>query len=184
MHYFKLIILLAVISGCASTKPEENTEQAVIEYNNNNEIASIVAKPRRNLCLLTDNCSWLGATWTAESPNEVTLLVHFRAGFNLKQTTLYIDKVPVVLVKGKEVTQFDSHSGAFPGMRGDVESSTLAYRMPIEMFERILAAKTVEISIEPYSRHKRHFFDKVATENKHGYGFKAIESLMKALNKA
>lgn len=183
MYYLKLFLLCSFIVGCSSTEQAKKDVQPIIKYNNNNEITSIVSKPRRNLCLLTENCSWLGATWSAETPNDVTLLVHFRAGFILKRTTLYIDDVPVVLVRGENATQFYSHSGSFPGMRSDVESSTLAYQMPIEMFDRILAAKTVEISIEPMSRHKRHFFDKVSTENKRGYGYKSIESLMKALNR-
>ena len=184
MKYVGIIILTASLLGCASTSSDEKNDRVAISYDENNTITSVVATPRRNLCLLTSECSWIGASWDARWPEEVSLLVHFRAGFDIRKTTLYIDEYPITLVNGKNVTQFDSHGGSYAGMRGSVESSTRAYQMPLEMFNRILSAKTVSISTEPTSRHKRHFFDKVSTKTKKGAGYLAIESLMKAINKA
>lgn len=177
-----LISLIGITTqGCSSLTAEVKPE---ITLNANNEVSLVTSMPRYNMCIINEQCSSLGAKWDAASPNEVTLLVQYKTGVGINKGNLIIDGYPVPLIGGEHDTDFDDNAGAYTGMRSGIKSSTNTYKMPIEMFKRILTAKEVSIGLELTTAGKqRYFIDRVSTEKKKGGGYKALENLMIAIGK-
>lgn len=178
-----LISLIAITTQSCSSLTAEVEPEVIL--NDKNEISSVTSIPRYNMCILNAQCSALGAKWDANNPDEVTLLIQYKTGASLKKGTLIIDGYPVPLIGGEHDTNFDDNAGSYAGMRSGIKSATNAYKMPVEMFKRILSAKTVSIDVELTTAGKVNYYtDRISTETKKGGGYKALENLMKAIGKA
>lgn len=179
-----LITLLATTFGCSSLTAEVKPE---VKINDANQVAVVNAEPRFNLCLNNNKCSRLGAKWDKENPDVVTLVVEYSSGVSIEEANLVVDGKALPLISGQVETSYRPLLPYSEHTPKNTLTSINSYDVSMEMFKKVLSAKELSISLElsdADKRHRKYYVDRISTDNKKGGGYKALESLMTAIEKA